>query len=305
MGLFKRASTIYKNEGLSSVLRAATRFIDARTPSFAPFVYSQYIRMRYTNDTIEKHINGFDMRLRTDDDGIHRDLLISGVREPASTKVYQQLLIEFSEATSRKIVVFDIGANIGYYVLLEASILNDQDQIVAIEPEKTNIKDLRENIEINGYDNIDIRQQAIGSKKRTVGLRVGDKSNLHKVVPDPDSVKSTVSVEMTSIDNLLQQYNIVNGDPLVIRIDVEGYETEVFRGMSDLLQSDLPLLVFVEIHANKITYEEQEEILTALDKGGLDLKFVSYDGGKTGKHKSDYNKITRGFANTHVIALRI
>ena len=45
--------------------------------------------------------------------------------------------------------VLDIGANIGYYVLIERNLIGKKGKIVAVEPVDENIELLKKNLELN------------------------------------------------------------------------------------------------------------------------------------------------------------
>jgi len=300
----RRASKIYKQEGIVPVLRGLKRVVRARLPAVVSNLKLRLRLLGNNEDVVEMQVNGSHMKIKTDEAGIHRDLLVSGVREPASTEAFRSLLQQFSEFHDENIYIFDIGANIGYYVLLEASLLEDCGQIAAIEPELINIDDLRENVNINGFENVDIYQRAVGSKRGTATLKISEKGNLHQIISEPAPNKQTTTVEVTSVDQLVSECQLSTEHPTVVRIDVEGYEGEVIKGMSNLLESSRPLLIFIEIHSNKIDQQEEEMIINSLSRNGLKLKFVSYDGGKTGHSKSEYDDIVREFTNKHIIAVR-
>lgn len=302
--LLHRSYKIYKREGIVELSKSIKRFISNRTPSVIPHLKITYIKFNSNDGLIEKEVEGARMILRSDEAGIHQDILVSETREPASTEMFKSLLEGFSEKHGDDIFLFDIGANIGYYVLLEASLLGDQSRIVAVEPEPTNVKDLRKNVSLNDFENVDIWQKAAGSERGSVKLKVGDKSNLHSVVSEPTTNESVISVESVSVDSLVNEYDLPNQTPIVVRIDVEGYEKNVVEGMKNLLNSNNPLVIFVEIHSSKISRSEEEYIFQMLEDNGVELKFVSYDGGDTGKEKSGYSEITREFTNKHIIATR-
>ena len=300
----RRASRIYKQEGIVPLIRGFKRFVRARSPAV---VSNLKLRLRLfgnNKNVDEMKVNGSRMKIKTDQAGIHRDLLVSGIREPASTKAFESLLQQFSQSHDSEIFIFDIGANIGYYVLLEGSILKGRGQILAIEPEPTNIDDLRENISINGFENVDILQQAVGSERGTATLKISKKGNLHQIISESAPGEQTATVDMTSVDHLVSKYQLSDDHPIVVRIDVEGYEGEVIEGMKNLLESSRPLLVFIEIHSNKINQQEEETIISSLSRNGLELKFVSYDGGNTGHSNFEYDDIVQEFTNKHIIAVR-
>jgi len=108
--ILERAIRLYKNEGLASlirniVLRVICKYID--------FLNSKSIRT--TERYVVREINGSQMYLDMTDIGLSCDLMIDGLRE---AYILETIKKELSEGD----FVIDIGANIGYYALLEATI---------------------------------------------------------------------------------------------------------------------------------------------------------------------------------------
>ena len=91
---------------------------------------------------IKKRIFNYQMYLDPRDKGISRTLLLFGERELDHKIILEKVL-------RKDMKVFDIGANIGYYVLMESSILGINGRIVAVEPVPKNMHLLKKNLELN------------------------------------------------------------------------------------------------------------------------------------------------------------
>ena len=205
---------------------------------------------------VTKDILGSKMHLSMRDKGISSDLIVFGVKEPLATRVV------LDTVRSEDIVV-DIGANIGYYALLESRLVGPNGRIFAIEPVENNLRLLRLNIELNRYSNIDTFHLAIGNKNTRGKIYLSDKSNCASMIyREGVSVVSgstkTASVDVMTLDTFL------DGKPLpdMIRMDVEGYEHEIVQGMKGLLEKEIPLKIFMEIHP---AYLGQERLAVMLD----------------------------------------
>ena len=74
-------------------------------------------------------------------------------------------------------VVLDIGANIGYYTLIAARLVENSGRVYALEPESENFSILRRNVELNNYGNIIVKQEALSNKRGKAKL-YKDKLNL-------------------------------------------------------------------------------------------------------------------------------
>ena len=127
---------------------------------------------------VVKKVLNFQMELDLNDFGIHRDLFLDGIREPIATAHLKSLLNPNS-------VVLEVGANIGYYVLIESKICR---KVYAIEPVRQNIQNLKRNLAINKCRNIEVYELALGDKNGTLAINISSKSNLHSFYPHSGTV---------------------------------------------------------------------------------------------------------------------
>jgi len=160
------------------------------------------------------------------------------------------------ERLRRDHVCFDVGAYIGYYSLLFARYAR---AVHAFEPMRANLEVLRRNVALNGLGNVVVHELAVGAEKGTLRLRAG---------LGPDSMASArrgdgatcVEASQTSLDAFCAEHGVW---PDVVKIDVEGCEAEVLRGMQDVLERKPPLL-FLELHTAYLAAEEIDALLAAL-----------------------------------------
>ena len=76
------------------------------------------------------------MYLNPRDKGISRTLLLFGERELDHKIILEKVL-------KKNMNIFDIGANIGYYVLMESDLIGHEGSIIAVEPVPDNINLLK------------------------------------------------------------------------------------------------------------------------------------------------------------------
>jgi FkbM family methyltransferase len=120
-------------------------------------------------------------------------------------------------------VVVDIGANIGSFSLYGAYY---GATVYAVEPEPHNLEALRTNINLNNYDSkIIVCPYGISDYKGTA--KITDEGGGATI---KDTWKDGVDIEIMSLDNLFSLYDIQDVD--VLKIDVEGAETEIILGAS-------------------------------------------------------------------------
>ena len=220
-----------------------------------------------------KEVNDTKMVLDLRDRGINRDLLLNGIREEDATVEFRNQL-EQLKSEYETVYVFDIGANIGYYVLLEANILGNGSQIFAFEPHPKNVFQLRKSLELNGFDDfVQVEQCAIGAENATTELAVSSHSNTHKIADIGDSA-TTIEIPMKSVDEVVSDIELSASDCLILRIDVEGFEHHVFAGMSEAVSRDIDVFLFAEIHSS-VPEESKQEMMTSLSDSGFKLVYTN------------------------------
>jgi len=132
--------------------------------------------------------------------------------------------------------VVDVGANIGYYMLMFAQVVGPEGRIIAIEPSPENLPELKLNVERNKLRNVEIIPKAVGNAQEGVGLRSGINSGVVCDITTP-----AYNVEQDLIDNIITE-------PIdFMKLDVEGYEGFALEGAQRVLSKYRPT-VFLEIH---------------------------------------------------------
>jgi FkbM family methyltransferase len=226
-----------------------------------------------------KEILGSRMCLDLSDKGISWDLITDGIREEMGVEIIKK------EVKPGDTVV-DIGANIGYYVLLESRLVGDTGKIYAIEPAPSNVDLLKKNVELNGYSNVEVYLYAVGDKHGFYPLYLSEKRNrptLKKIAGTSKEKFFTekIDVEVVTLDDFLKHRKY----PGLVRMDVEGYEYQIIRGMKNILQKGLPLKLFIEFHFHLLKEQESIEILTTLQNAGFGIADMVPDIGLRGRNR--------------------
>ena len=241
-------------------------------------VYGYYIRflISRSGEVIERMIRGNPMKLNLRDDGLSRDLFIYGVREERGTELFERELERVAETVDEGVVI-EIGANIGYFALMELNALGDSPSLVAFEPDERSAALLERNLDLNGYrDAATVERAAVGSECGTAEFELLEHSNLNKVkdelTVDPEyEVDRTVTVDMWSIDSYLDVHDIDPESVVAARMDVEGYEVEVLRGMDRVLSAPGPLVLSLEIHPGRLRSSDIRDLGKRLDNSGFEV----------------------------------
>ncbi|QFU83039.1 FkbM family methyltransferase [Natronorubrum aibiense] len=223
-------------------------------------------------------VGGHELVVDTADAGISRTLLAYGVHEYRSTAVFERELERLAEVVDGPVHVLEIGANIGYFCTLEASVLGERARIHAIEPVPSNVDLLAHNLERNGYAALaTVEQFALGNTVGTVEMELSTHSNQH-CVRDTSSARTTrrddhetVSVEQTTGNRYLAERAIDPESVAVVRFDVEGYERDVLAELTDVLEASGPTLVYVEVHPLELSVDAKTELVDRFETHGFEV----------------------------------
>lgn len=155
----------------------------------------------------------------------------------------------------------DVGANVGSYTLLASGVCGAAS--IAIEPIPNTFENLMSNIKVNNLQAlVKTFNVGIGSRRGKL-LFTNNYDVMNKVVSENHNLtdpEHTTLVEVIPLDELLK-----NHPPLLLKIDVEGYEQEVISGANEILQNSTLRAVIIELSALKNThgfsYEKTNDLL--------------------------------------------
>lgn len=158
-------------------------------------------------------------------------------------------------------VLLDVGAHVGHWALRLAA---KASRVIAVEANPDTASTLRRNLALNDIGNVDVVEVAAWDSRTR--LRLFD-PNDHieggstRVLPVDNGHTSTVQADRLD--------DVITADQLdLVKIDVEGADLHVLRGMSGLLDAHKPTL-FIECHDYAGYYEraDLEALLTELGYG--------------------------------------
>lgn len=165
---------------------------------------------------------------------LDKTLIRGGVHEEAVARCVR----DAGEGT-----LLDIGANIGYFSLLAA---HQGMRVIAFEPSPRELARLYRNIAVNHARGIVVYPFGLSYKKETLTLRLGLDGN-----PGTNSVLDTEPSEHSVTCQFAPLSYFVTPDALedvrVCKIDVEGFEMSVLRGMASSMPSLQNAVFVVEI----------------------------------------------------------
>lgn len=173
--------------------------------------------------------------------GLHPDDGMLVYAEPYEPHVASHFCSLLREGTK----VVDVGASLGYYTLLAAKRVGKNGEVSAFEPNPFRFKYLLKAIQINGWKNV----------------------TAHKLfVSDFDSPeKNTVTLD-----------SIVADGADVVKVDVEGMELQVLRGMKRLLSKGVK--VICEVHPKQLPSGGLRDISSFLRNHNYDFHLITQQG---------------------------
>lgn len=208
-------------------------------------------------------------------DNIQRSIFI-GFYEPIHTRKVRKIL-------KRGDTFLDIGANVGYFSLISAQIL-EEGSIHAFEPIKENYDVLNKAIFRNNIANIFANMVAVGSHNGTVKLYSGKADELgnsgwSSSVPG-EGRNQEVDLPLITIDDYVKNADIQK--IRLIKIDVEGMELQVLSGMSSILQQSDSPDILIEIFPDQF-----QQVFQKLDDMGYYVFSLSSNQLIRGNNKKD------------------
>lgn len=135
-------------------------------------------------------------------------------------------------------VAIDVGANIGIYTLAMARQVGSTGRVHAFEPYKENADLLGLNVVRNGYSGfVTLHRAAVADKAGTARLAI----NTHNAGMHRLAKEGSAEVETVCLDDLFAGQRVD-----FVKIDVEGAEVAVLRGMRGILAANPDISLLVE-----------------------------------------------------------
>jgi len=157
----------------------------------------------------------------------------------------------------------DVGAYIGWYSIQAARAIGSSGRVLALEPDPSNLRQLKQNVALNGVENFEAFPLAAWSCSGQVGWMPGQQPVWHQVSDAGEQLMPSVS-----IDELITREQIPRLD--WIKLDIEGAEIDALKGATATLRRFSPRL-FVEIHKTR------QEIAELLREAGYQIDQELYD----------------------------
>ena len=232
----------------------------AKTKALLRFVLWQVKSRILRKDLVYKWIDESKFYVRNGETGLTQNIYV-GLAEFQDMSFLLHLL-------RQKDYFFDIGSNSGSYSILAGSVAKAR--VVAVEPVRETYERLLRNLSLN---DIEIFSTAlnVGLGAEASFLTMTSALDTTNQIVIGETQNPTVRVEITTLDTITEDKN-----PVLIKIDVEGWETEVIRGGFKTLQNPSLLGIIVELNESGRRYGfSDSDILETLKSFGFEP--FSYD----------------------------
>ncbi len=203
-------------------------------------VIARFFGMRF----IKKRVYDFKMFLDLQDRGISRTLLLFGERELEHKAMLEKVL-------KPGMTVLDVGANIGYYALIELRLIGPSGTLIAVEPSPSNVLLLKRNLAVNGHTSTEVHQAAISDHSGRKQFFLSEMSNLN-TFHDTGGASLHLSGRTVDVVTLTVPEVMNSRKPDLIRMDVEGHEVEVLQGLIPAItRGEMSPMVIFETHLSR------------------------------------------------------
>ncbi len=169
-------------------------------------------------------------------------------------------------------VVYDLGANVGFYSLLGARLAGDEGVVYSFEPLPRNLSYLRKHVAMNRLTNCSVIEAAVADFDGEMTLDSSEAPTTAHLSDGGD-----VAVRVMRVDSLVERGEI--RPPSVMKIDVEGSEMKLLRGAAGTIEKYRPRILLAtherELHGECVEFLERRgyriEMLGELALAGAEL----------------------------------
>jgi len=169
----------------------------------------------------------------------------------------------------------DVGANHGYYSVIMADAVEESGFVMAIEPNPQLAHRIATSLEVNGFqDRASVLQRAVSDEasKRTSLVIPRNRSMDATLCRTATAADDVIEVETVTIDQVAADWPHLD----LIKIDAEGAEPAIWRGMRAVLERNPLLTVVMETRCSR--YPDAKLFISEILDAGFPLRHIAYDG---------------------------
>jgi FkbM family methyltransferase len=266
------AGTLY-----SRLYAAATSIAKAlrmhRWPLIGPLLWAGGRKVSARIHPSVLHVDGHDLRVGADDP---LGLGTRGRYEP----LLHQLLGDRLTAGG---CFVDGGAHIGYHTLAAARAVGPSGRVLAFEPSPATFRLLVENVERNGYRQVECVEAALSGRSGSGTLNLSDENSGDHRILDAGESRHSVEIRLHRLDEYLPEGQQVD----LVKLDVQGAEPLVLDGMAGLFESNRPRALALEYSPSMWSPETSAEDLLQLLREQFGVIYDVNEGARSMEPVSD------------------
>lgn len=232
---------------------------------YVPPVRWLALKMLARRQPAEVEVGGLTFEVHPADFGVTFEIASTGDYEPVTRSAC-------IEALTPGMTFIDIGAHVGLFTVPAAMAVGPGGRVIAFEPDPDNRRLLERNIARHELDTVQVVPAAVSDRSGDITLKqspfnTGD----HRI--DARSGARGVQVQMVSLDQWLSEHDHTAD---VIKMDVQGAEPLVLRGMQSLLDGDRPLQLLLEFAPSMLRASgaDPRSVLLGLEGAGFSMKII-------------------------------
>lgn len=215
-------------------------------------------------------VQGFQLYASPDDWAVGKFIIQYRTHEPHVTAAMRQTV-------HSGMAVADIGANIGYFTMLAASLVGTSGRVYAFEPNPSNCTLIQLSLEANGFTHVDLFPFAVADKPRLVVLNSSASTGSTRPVLNMQELATSTVLRAVPVDDLLAGVKRLD----VLKIDIDGGEGLAMRGAVKTLERLRPI-IFTEFSPEALqnmSAVSGEDYLRFLQGLKYNFSVITYDEG--------------------------
>lgn len=174
--------------------------------------------------------------------------------------------------------VVDVGANVGCYTALAAHGVGSFGRVIAFEPDPENLLFLQKTIVLNDFTNVIAVPAALSDHAGDGKLFLASENKGDHQIYDSGESRQARSISLTTFDRFAHDHHLTRVD--LMKIDVEGAEGSVLRGMAETMRQNPQLQLIVEFwpYGLRNAHEDPCAVLQLLQRAGFAIAVIDERG---------------------------
>ncbi len=171
---------------------------------------------------------------------LEKDLFLQVLYQIGSIFVKNSYMLNKKEVKDK--IVVDVGANLGIFSVMAA--MSGAKKVYAFEPIPETLAILKKTVAKNYLENVILPiETAIGNVEGSIDIKYDGSGDQTATISLDDKKKNLRKIRITMLDTILKTEEVS-----FIKIDTEGYETEVLLGAKNIIKKYKPILSFSAYH---------------------------------------------------------